>query len=531
MENIKFNEMNLSNELKKSIGDLGYIDATEIQYKAIPEILQGHDIIGESQTGTGKTAAFGIPIIDRLDLDDNNLQAVILCPTRELSIQVCEELKKFGRDKKNLKVKAIYGGENIEKQITFLKKGVQIIVGTPGRVMDHLRRNTIKTDTTKMFVLDEADEMLNMGFEEDIITILKDIPNQRQTLLFSATMPSRIINISKKYQSNPKHIKIMRNEMLENNIEQLYFETKEKDKLELLTRLLDVNNPNLSVIFCNTKRKVDDLVEELRDAGYSADGIHGDMKQIQRDRIMKSFRNGSIKILIATDVMARGIDVDDIGIVFNYDLPQEQEYYIHRIGRTGRIGKKGKAFTFVVGKQLLKLREIEKYTKSKINSAKMPTAKQVGLAKNQNIINKIKEILDSEDISKDNSVIDTLLEQNYSSTDIAKAIYRLIEDDISTKRDNSENISKEDLNNTKEVGMTRIFISLGKKDKICAKDVVGSIASNANIRGSEIGKIDIKESFSFADIPSKYISNIIHVMNHNEIKGKKCNVEIANKSQ
>lgn len=529
MENIKFKEMNLSDELKKSIEGLGYIDATEIQYKAIPEILEGNDIIGESQTGTGKTAAFGIPIIDKLNLDSNNLQAVILCPTRELSIQVCEELKKFGRDKENLKVKAIYGGENIERQIALLKKGVQVIVGTPGRVMDHLRRHTLKMDTARMLVLDEADEMLNMGFEEDIITILKDIPEQRQTLLFSATMPLRIINISKKYQINPKHIKIMRNAMFSNNIEQLYFETKEKDKLELLTRLLDVNNPNLSVIFCNTKRKVDDLIERLRASGYSAGGIHGDMKQIQRDRIMKSFRTGGIRILVATDVMARGIDVDDIEIVFNYDLPQEEEYYVHRIGRTGRIGKKGKAFTFIVGKQLSKLKEIEKHTKSKINSAKMPTARQVELIKNEKVISRIKEVLDSEDILRDNSVIESLLEQNYSSVDIAKALFRLIDCNISTERDNSASISTEELNNTKEIGMTRIFISLGKKDKISAKDVVGSIASNVNIMGSEIGKIDIKENFSFAEVPSKYVSEIMNVMNHNEIKGKKCNIEIANK--
>ena len=331
------------------------MEATPIQSKTLEHLLDGKDVIGQSQTGTGKTAAYGLPIINSIDKTNNKVQALILCPTRELALQVVGELRKFAKYEEGVKSLAVYGGEGIEKQIMALKKGVKIIVGTPGRVMDHMRRKTIKLANIKTVVLDEADEMLSMGFEEDIETILKETPEERQTVLFSATLDARIRAIAKKYLNEPVEVKIKAKELTVDKIEQIAIEVKQSMKDEALSRIIDVNNPKKAVIFCNTKRKVDDLIETLRQRGYSAESLHGDIKQIQREIIMKRFKGGEFQILIATDVVARGIDVDELNLVVNYDLPQEEEYYVHRIGRTGRNGAEGKAYTFVVGKEKRKL--------------------------------------------------------------------------------------------------------------------------------------------------------------------------------
>ena len=377
----KFEELNISENVKKALESIGYSEMTEIQKQAIPFILDGKDVIGQSQTGTGKTASFGIPMIEKVDSKLKKIQSIILCPTRELAVQVTQELRRFLKYQDNIKCMAVYGGESIERQILGLKKGVQIIVGTPGRVMDHMRRKTIKLDNIKMVILDEADEMLNMGFEEDIETILKDVPEQHQTILFSATMNKRILGIAKKYLYKPKNIKIESEELTVEKIRQESIEVKAKMKDEATCRILDVVEPKKAIIFCNTKKKVDLLIDILKSKGYKAESLHGDIKQSQRDRIMKKIKSGDIKILVATDVAARGIDVKDLELVINYDIPQELEYYVHRIGRTGRNGKDGIAYTFYTGKEKFKLREIEKYANTKIKSGKIPTLKEVAEVK------------------------------------------------------------------------------------------------------------------------------------------------------
>lgn len=383
--------MQLSKEIYQAVLDMGFEEATPIQSQAIPLVKAGKDIIGQSQTGTGKTAAFGIPCLERIDPDDRRLQALILCPTRELAIQVSEEFRKLLKYKDNIRVVPIYGGQPIDRQILALKKGAQVVIGTPGRVMDHMRRRTLKMETVQMMILDEADEMLDMGFREDIETILVKIPEDHQTLLFSATLSPEILDITRRFQRDPEYVKIVRKELTVPNIEQYYFDVKEKTKLEALTRIIDVYMPNLAMVFCNTKKRVDDLVELLQGRGYFAEGLHGDLKQAQRDKVMQKFRNGTIEILVATDVAARGIDVDDIDIVFNYDVPQDEEYYVHRIGRTGRAGRSGKAFTFCVGKEIYKLRDIMRYTKTKIIQQKLPTLSDVEEMKTNIFLEKSKK--------------------------------------------------------------------------------------------------------------------------------------------
>ncbi len=359
MTTLKFNELSLSNEILKAVEDLGFEEATPIQSLSIPKMMTGMDIIGQSQTGTGKTAAFGIPVLEKINAKNKAVQAIILCPTRELAIQVAEELKLFSKYKKGINIVPVYGGQPIQRQMMALSKGAQIVIGTPGRVIDHLERRTLKLDTVSIIILDEADEMLGMGFRDDIELILKSIPEERQTVFFSATMPKEFLSLTKKYQRSPETIKVVSEKLTVPSIEQYYFDIKEHQKLEALTRCLDMYDPKRSLAFCNTKKRVDEVSSSLQARGYCTDAIHGDMNQSQRNRVMAKFRNGSIELLIATDVAARGIDVDDIDMVFNFDVPKDDEDYVHRIGRTGRAGKAGKAYSFVSGKDIYKLRDIQ----------------------------------------------------------------------------------------------------------------------------------------------------------------------------
>ena len=351
METLRFDELELSPQILRGIKDMGFEEASPIQAQAIPVVLSGRDVIGQAQTGSGKTAAFGIPMLEKVDPDNKKTQVIILSPTRELAIQVADEIRKLSKYMHGIKILPVYGGQDITKQIRSLKGGAQIIIGTPGRVMDHLRRKTIRCEHVHTVVLDEADEMLNMGFREDIETILSYIPEERQTVLFSATMPKAILDITKKYQKDAVTIKVVKKELTVPSIDQYYYDVKRKDKVDVLTRLLDYYDPKLSIVFCNTKRMVDELASELQGRGYFAEGLHGDMKQSQRDRVMNSFRNGKTEILIATDVAARGIDVDDVEAVFNFDIPQDDEYYVHRIGRTGRAAATGEALSLCVEKK------------------------------------------------------------------------------------------------------------------------------------------------------------------------------------
>ena len=428
MEELSFSDLKISENIKNAVKKMGFEEPTPIQSLAIPEALTGKDIIGQAQTGTGKTVAFGIPLLEKIFIKDKSPQAIIICPTRELSIQVAEELGKLSSFIKGLHVLPVYGGQPIGRQIRILKKGVHIVIGTPGRLIDHIQRKTLDLSGIETVVLDEADEMLDMGFREDIEKILKFTPKNRQTLLFSATMPNAIKKLTHMYQKNPKHLKIAHHIMTAPEIEQFYYETSEKMKLETLANLLDIYDINLALVFCNTKRKVDRLVRDLKSRGYSVDGIHGDMRQSQRDRVMGKFRRGKIEILVATDVAARGIDVPDVEAVFNYNVPNNNEYYVHRIGRTGRAGKTGYAFTFVAGKEIYRLRDIQRYTKSKIQQQKIPSIGDIEIIKSNLILDKIKNRIDTDNLDKNVHLIESLVEVGYNSIDIAAALLIMLKE-------------------------------------------------------------------------------------------------------
>ena len=387
----------LDGRILRAVKEMGFEELSPIQEQAIPFLLEGEDIIGQAQTGTGKTAAFGIPVLQKVNPDLRKLQTVILCPTRELAIQAAEELRKMAKYMHGIKVLPVYGGQEISKQITALR-GVQIIVGTPGRVMDHMRRHTIKLDHVNMVVLDEADEMLNMGFREDMELILGQIPNEHQTALFSATMPQPILDITSQFQKNARLVKVAAKELTVPLVSQRYYRVARQDKDAACIRLLEYYQPKLCLIFCNTKSKVDELAEVLKKAGFMAEGLHGDMSQHQRDVAMNRFRNGSTNILIATDVAARGIDVDNVEAVINYDIPQDIEYYVHRIGRTGRAGKTGRAFTLAGSREMYRIREIEKVCHTTIQEKKLPGASKVLKAKADKYLSRAWELHEHEDM-------------------------------------------------------------------------------------------------------------------------------------
>ena len=387
----------LDERIVRAIRKMGFEKLSPIQQQAIPALLAGEDIIGQAQTGTGKTAAFGIPAIQKCDPELKKLQVVILCPTRELAIQAAEELRKLAYYMHGIKVLPVYGGQDIGKQIAGLR-GVQIIVGTPGRVMDHMRRKTIRLEHVNMVVLDEADEMLNMGFREDMETILGQIPNEHQTALFSATMPQPILEITGQFQKDARMVKVAAKELTIPLVSQKFYRIKEKDKDAACVRLLDYYQPKLCLIFCNTKKKVDELTAVLKEAGYQAEGLHGDLVQHQRDVVMGRFRNGSTNILIATDVAARGIDVDNVEAVINYDIPQDIEYYVHRIGRTGRAGKTGRSFTFVSGREIFRIRDIERACRTTVEERMLPGAEKVLKSKAGKYLDQAWELHEHEDM-------------------------------------------------------------------------------------------------------------------------------------
>jgi ATP-dependent RNA helicase DeaD len=402
MENtIKFSDLGISEEILRAVEEMGYTQPSPIQLQAIPFVMQGRDVIGQAQTGTGKTAAFAIPIIDLVDPDFNKPQAIILCPTRELAVQVEGEIQKLAKYHRKISSVAIYGGESIDRQIRVLKKGVQIVVGTPGRVQDHINRGTLRLEDAGIIVLDEADEMLDMGFRDDIEAIIQEMPAERQTVFFSATMAKPILDLTRKYQKDPEIIKVAKNELTVSKIEQVFYEVKQSLKMELMARLMNINNYALSVVFCNTKRMTDEVTESLGARGILAEALHGDLSQAQRDKVMGKFRKGLCTVLVATDVAARGIDVDNVEAVFNFDIPLDEEYYVHRIGRTGRAGKSGTAITFITGRrESMKLKDLERYTKAPINKMIPPSAAELVDLKKTQLIKDVYRVLAKEEDTK-----------------------------------------------------------------------------------------------------------------------------------
>jgi ATP-dependent RNA helicase DeaD len=417
-----FSELGLSPELLKAIDKLGFEQTAPIQAEAIPVLMQGKDVVGQSQTGSGKTAAFAIPAIEKTDPLKRVVQVLILCPTRELAVQVSEEVHKLAIFKRGITALPIYGGQSYERQFYGLKQGAQIVIGTPGRVMDHMRRGTLRLETVKMVILDEVDVMLNMGFRDDIELILQSTPKERQTVFFSATIPRPIQQLIERYSRDPQQVRIEQKTLTVPTVEQVYYEVDRRYKVELLTRLIDIHDLKLGIIFCNTKRMVDDLVDHLEAQGYMADRLHGDMTQAMRDRVMNKFRKSGLEFLVATDIAARGIDVDDVEVVFNYDLPYDVEDYLHRIGRTGRAGRSGRAISFVAGREMFQIYNIERFTKTKIQRGRPPTAGEVEDARANVFLDKIRATLQNSEFKRQDHLIERLLEEGFSSTDIASAL-------------------------------------------------------------------------------------------------------------
>ena len=420
---MNFNDLKINDDIKSSVIKMGFEKLTPIQTKAIPDALRGKDIIGQAQTGSGKTLAFGIPVLNKLFTPDKSPQAIILCPTRELCVQVADEIKKLSRDMDKVKILAVYGGQPIGRQIRVLNKGVHIVVGTPGRVIDHIDRGTLDLIGIETVVLDEADEMLDMGFRDDIELILRHTPKQRQTLLFSATMPDEIKKITKLYQNNPKFIKISDSRKTIPKIKQFSFKSDDRDKIDDLCKLIEFYDFNLWLIFCNTRRRVDFVYRNLKRNGYKVDSIHGDMTQKVRDKVMNKFRNGNISILVASDIAARGIDVSEIDVVVNYDIPQNPEDYIHRIGRTARAGESGFAFNIVAPYEAHDLVKIRKKYDLNVKSKKVPTLFEIEHKKNKKIMDDVKVLIENDNLD---SYVNVVTSSKMDSVEIAAALLKMM---------------------------------------------------------------------------------------------------------
>lgn len=484
MKKQTFDKFGLSDTTLQAIADMGFEEASMIQSESIPILLQGNDVIGHAQTGTGKTAAFAIPIIEKIDVNSRKVQSIVLCPTRELVIQVTDEFRKLAKFKESFSVVPIYGGQEIDRQFKSLKKYPQVVIGTPGRVMDHLNRGTLHLSNVRFVVLDEADEMLDMGFRDDIEYILRDTPEERQTIMFSATLPEAIIKLMKTYQKNPVRIDVTHQQSNTPKIEQYYFEIKESGKTEALARLLDLHSIKLALVFCNTKSGVDTLVENLKTRGYFAEGLHGDMNQRQREKIMNGFKTGVIEVLVATDVAGRGIDVNNIEAVFNFDLPQDEEDYIHRIGRTGRAGKTGIAFSFVTARQIQKLKSIERINNIKLVRHQIPTIDDLDATRFNQLSQQLIQIIEKENLKKFIALVEEITGDDYSSIDVAAALLKMT---IDKKNDSFDsNIIIED------------NVNIAPKDNFRNKT-----RKNSNTRDNKQSRNDVFKKHKSSSVHSK----------------------------
>ncbi len=544
---MRFSDLNLSKEVLQAIDDMGFESPSEVQEGTIPLILEGRDVLAQAQTGTGKTASFGIPMIERIQDDCDGMQGLVLVPTRELARQVSDELKKLAKYKKFISIVPIYGGADMGKQLRDLKKGADIVVGTPGRVMDHMKRKTIVLDDLKFLTFDEADEMFDMGFRDDMKTIIEKTNPDRQTLFFSATFDNDIKEFSRLYQVDPAKVIIEKKELTAEKIEQFYLELNRNMKTEILNRLILIHKPKKSIIFCNTKRMVEALELEIAQKGYKVDSLHGDMRQSSRDNVMKKFRNGTIDVLIATDVAARGLDVSDIDLVFNYDLPQQAEYYVHRIGRTARAGKKGASFTFVTSRDYPKFKEIEKYANIKMEKMKLPTKSDVEKESLDNLFDKVnKNIIRAEDQENYTEVLNKLLAEGHSLYDISASLLKMVKESTSKTKikdldrvdygksfemskgsDSSKRKSRD--KDMKKIKGPKIFINKGKRDGLDSRDIIKLLGKHTDLAPSDIGRINIMPNFSFVEIPKKMIKDAIRDIDGKSLKGKSIKAEYSEK--
>ncbi len=551
MEKRPFAELGISPEVLKAVDKLGYEEASPIQTAVIPVVLQGRDVVGMSATGSGKTAAFAIPAIELSKASVHKVQCLILCPTRELAVQVAEETGKLLLFKRGLHVVPIYGGQSYERQFRALAAGVQIVIGTPGRVMDHMERGTLKLDGLRLVVLDEADRMLDMGFRDDIERILKAVPPERQLLFFSATMPRAIQDLISRYTKDPAWIKIESHAQNAPQVDQVYYEVDRRSKLEVLTRLIDLNDFRYGLIFCSTKVMVDELDEQLHARGYATDRLHGDLSQMQRNRVMEKFRKRSFEFLVATDVAARGLDVDDLEVVFNFDLPNDAEDYTHRIGRTARAGKSGRAVTFVSGREIYKLQSMVRYANLRIRRESVPSLDQVDEARASVFFEKLRGVLDSGQFEKHDRMIDRLLDQGYASTDICSALIQLLKGGPAPKAPASPRpaaaaaqAGQEEApepeerepeapeparvaRTGKEQGMTTLFFNAGRKHLVTTAEIVGKIAGVTRLAAGAIGAIDIHQRHALVDVAAEHAELVMKKMTGIRIRGHALKVSLA----
>jgi len=555
-----FSSLNLSDSIIRAISDMGFEKLTPIQEKAIPVLMEGKDLIGQSQTGTGKTAAFAIPILEKVDPVIKRPQVIILCPTRELAVQVANEFKKISKYMSGIKTVAVYGGEPIYRQISQLKRGAQIIIGTPGRTIDHLNRRTIKMDDVHTMILDEADEMLKMGFREDIELVLSHMTEERQTILFSATMPQTIIRLTKNYQKDPVLIKVTTKVVTADTITQEYCDVHRANRLEAISRVLEVQRPMRCIIFCNKKTTVNDVTDALILRNFPSDKIHGDLKQEMRMDVLKKFNRSQIQVLVATDVAARGLDIKNVDLIINYDIPDNPDYYVHRVGRTGRAGRKGRAITLIAGgNDRRMLKEITHYTKKNIDKIKIPTNTEVQASKVSDFIKEVDQIIEvggmheymailneidtvhpleeicaalikkSLDLEKTNQVedINFIGKESYNRDHSRRDGGRR---DTSRRGGHSDKFTKSKKRRD-DKDMVRMFFNVGGKDNLKPKHFLGAITGECHVSGDQIGAIDMLEKFTFIDVHKDVAKKVLKKMQGNQINNKKVSVEIAKKSK
>lgn len=526
---ITFRDFPLSEAIQRAVAEVGYTEPTPIQAQSIPLILEGKDVIGRSHTGTGKTAAFGLPAIEMIDPDLEGVQVLTLCPTRELAMQAAAEVEKFARYKKGVKVVAVYGGASMEKQIFQLKKGANFVIGTPGRIMDHLRRRTLRLGSLRVVILDEADEMLNMGFREDIETILAQAPEERQTVLFSATMPQPILDITREYQKDPVMVAIgSERSRTAENIEQFYFDCPMGRKMDVLNLLLAKYDPKLSVVFCNTKKMVDELSEYLTNAGYQAVGIHGDMRQSARTQVMASFKSHHTRILIATDVAARGIDVENVDAVFNFDIPQDIEFYVHRIGRTARAGKEGKAYTLISGRrQFYQLRDIMASTGAKIVQAEIPSASEIYESRLSQFAASLAESL-AQPLPEGEAMLHRLTGMGLTAEQVAEAALERLLAGQRKALPEVQVVSRR--GESRDGKQTGVVLSIGRRQRIAPNFILGAIADATGIPGKQVGKIDIYDDYTVVQLGAEDARLTAETMATCRINGHKTEVRLLTKA-
>jgi ATP-dependent RNA helicase DeaD len=522
-----FEQFNLSKAILKAVNDVGYEAPSPIQLKTIPLLLEGKDVVGQAQTGTGKTAAFALPMLEKINPKSKDVQALVLTPTRELAIQVAEAFHAYAKHIGGVRVLPVYGGQSISQQIRHLKTGVQVIVGTPGRVMDHVRRETLDLSNLKIVALDEADEMLRMGFEEDVEWILSHTPEERQTALFSATMPRPIRRLAEKYLREPENIEVERKTMTVPTIKQFYVNVSEGQKTDALTRLLEIESSSgeAVLIFHRTKVGAADLTAKLQARGYAAEAMHGDMNQNQREALIKRLRDGKVEIVVATDVAARGLDVERISSVINYDMPSDTESYVHRIGRTGRAGREGKAVLFVTPRQQRMKRDIEQYTKQKIEPMKLPTQADVASRRMALFKERILNTLVEQELDLYLSIVEDLAEESGSDiAEIAAAAAFLSAGDkpleVSVEPEPAQLVFQGE-------GMVRLFLDVGRNMRVGAGDIVGAIANEGGVPGKSIGAIDVYDHFTLVDIPAEYVNQVLEGMRRTTIRNQKANIRVA----